>query len=89
MNCTTQTLAAFKLGLADRLAGRPMIAHDSTPDGELSDAYAIGYDPFDEMGLTLPEYRDEVRAFAGECVRQIPGGIPTALPRNKCEFPHG
>jgi hypothetical protein len=82
MKVTAQLLECFKLGLADRLAGRPMIAHDSCGDGEPSDAYAIGYDPFDEMSLTLPEYRDVVRAFAGECVRQIPGGVPVNMPRN-------
>lgn len=88
MKCNTENLIAFKLGLADRLAGFPMMAHEGQPDeGETVDAYAIGYDPHDEMGMTLPEFRDEVRAFTAECVRQIPGGIPMALPRNKCEFP--
>lgn len=90
MKCNTENLIAFKLGLADRIAGRPMTAHEGQPDeGETVDAYAMGYDPFDEMGLTLPEYRDETRIFVAECVRQIPGGIPVSLPRNRCEFPNG
>lgn len=88
MNCNAENFHAFKLGLADRLAGRPMMAHEGQPDeGETVDAYAIGYDPFDEMGLTLPEFREETQAFAAECIRQIPGGVPVSLPRNKCEFP--
>lgn len=87
MQVTAETFHAFKLGLADRLAGKPMIAHDCTESPECSDAYAIGYDPHDEMGLTQPEFAVEVRAFVGECVRQIPGGVPMVLPRNRCEFP--
>jgi hypothetical protein len=88
MKCNTENLIAFKLGLADRLAGLPMIAHEGQPDeGETVDAYAIGYDPFNEMGMGLPEHQAEIDAFTAECVRQIPGGIPLNLPRNRCEFP--
>jgi hypothetical protein len=88
MQVNAANFHAFKLGLADRLAGRPMTAHEGQPDeGETVDAYAMGYDPHDEMGLTLPEFLAETRIFIAECVRQIPGGVPMNMPRNKCEFP--
>ena len=77
---------AFRLGLADRLAGLPMIAR--TPDvAELNDAYGAGYDPRDELGLVLPQYAEQVAAFVAECARLVcPEGIPANLPRNACEF---
>ena len=40
---------AFKQGLADRLQGKPMIAHDDGNDASLVDAYACGYDPHGEQ----------------------------------------
>ena len=80
---------AFLLGLADRVAGLPMIAR--TPDvAELNDAYGAGYDPYNEMCLVLPEFVAQSEAFVASMVRQCcPQGIPVKLPRNKCEFPNG
>ncbi len=77
---------AFLLGLQDRMAGLPMIAR--TPDEpELNDAYGAGYDPYNELGLILPEFIDQATTFTASLIRQCcPAGIPLKLPRNACEF---
>lgn len=87
---TANKIEAFKAGMADRLAGRPMMAFgdERDDDGEMTDAYCFGYDPLDEMGLTLPEHKAQVEAETAELIRLCcPNGVPANLPRNRCEFP--
>lgn len=81
------TREAFLLGLADRMAGRPIIAHFECATVE-DDAYMCGYDPHQELGLVLPEFRAVVEARTAAYIRECcPLGVPMTLPRNACEFP--
>ena len=75
---------AFKQGLADRLQGKPMIAHDDGNDSSLVDAYACGYDPHGEQFTSLAVAR--LTAQLASIAKVI---IPSAanLPHNACEFP--
>lgn len=84
-------IEAFKAGLADRLAGRPMMAFGDArdDDADVTDGYCMGYDPHDELGLTLPEFKAETEAMTAELIRACcPLGVPMKLPRNRCEFPN-
>lgn len=90
MELNAITLDAFRRGLADRIAGRPMIAYSQDDDNiDACDAYGLGYDPREEQGLTLPEFRTEARAFVQEAIAALAVTLPDMLPRNACEFPNG
>jgi hypothetical protein len=81
---------AFVVGLADRLAGRPLMARDDDGDDEYwVDAYCAGYDPREEMGLTLPEFLEVQKATIVELTALTGSVIPEVLPYNRCEFPGG
>lgn len=80
---------AFKQGFQDRLDGKPICAFGDARDndGDLTDSYCCGYDPLDELGLTLPEYREYSRLQVAQYLAETGIVIPKDMPRNPCEFP--
>ena len=85
---TDSQVEAFKQGLKDRLEGRPMTAFgDARDDDEhLTDSYCCGYDPYDELGLTIPEFRDYNTHQIAQYLRETGITLPPDLPRTSCEF---
>jgi hypothetical protein len=80
---------AFIQGLADRLAGKPLMARDDDGDDEYwADAYICGYDPRNELDMARPEFREKCAADVIELTKLTGSVIPDALPRNRCEFPN-
>lgn len=85
---TPEQIDAFKQGYTDRMAGRPITAFGDARDEDdnLTDSYICGYDPLEELKMTLPEYvecnRLEVAKYLAETGIEIRG----PLPRNSCEF---
>lgn len=88
---TPAQLSAFLKGRTDRMDGRPLTCFGDArdDDGELTDAYTLGYDPHDELGLILPQFKDkcaaEVLVYAAEAGVTILRA--EQMPRNRCEFP--
>lgn len=86
---TAAQVDAFKQGLRDRIDGRPMTAFgDARDDDEdLTDAYCCGYDPYDTLELTKPEFvehnKREIAGYMAEIGIVFPADI---LPRTSCEF---
>lgn len=86
---TAEQIAAFKQGFEDRLAGRPITAFGDARDNDdnLTDSYTCGYDPLEELNLTLPEYVEYNRLEIAKYIAETGIGLTSALPRNPCEFP--
>jgi hypothetical protein len=81
---------AFVQGLADRIAGSPMLARDDDGDDEYwADEYALGYDPRNEMDMNRPEFREKCAADVIELTALTGSVIPDVFPYNRCEFPAG
>jgi hypothetical protein len=86
---TPAQVEAFRMGFADRMNGRPIMAFGDArdEDPELNDAYGTGYDPRNELNMVRPEYLEQVRADVVAYLSETGLTLPEVLPRNRCEFP--
>jgi hypothetical protein len=85
---TIAQLDAFKQGMRDRLDGRSMTAFgdERDEDGNLTDAYCSGYDPFDTLELTKPEFIEHGKLEVSRYMAEIGVALRAALPQTSCDF---